>query len=157
VLGAAALGEALFLAGHDAEVLLLDQGLGSRRGRGGPRTSPSSSRAGYRRWSSISEDGSPTGAVASRIAPGCLAALRAKQRSSLISDLQVRTPSGGVHVILPPVAENREVIPLAPEALQTLYRGWQRATRQRPTREAFRVPRDQAAASSWTTALRASE
>jgi len=28
-------------------------------------------------------------------------------------------------VILPPAAENREVIPLAPEALQTLYRGWQ--------------------------------
>src|SRR5207302_129056 len=59
------------------------------------------------------------------IAPGCLASLRAKQRVSLISDLQVRTPSGGVHVILPPAAENREVIPLAPEALQTLYRGWQ--------------------------------
>jgi hypothetical protein len=30
-----------------------------------------------------------------------------------------------VHVSLPPAAENREVIPLAPEALQSLYRGWQ--------------------------------
>jgi hypothetical protein len=43
----------------------------------------------------------------------------------LIADLQVRTPSGGVHVILPPAAENREVIPLGPETLQALYRGWQ--------------------------------
>ena len=59
------------------------------------------------------------------IAPGSLGQLRAKQRASLIADLQVRTPSGGVHVILPPANENREVIPLAPEAFQSLYQGWQ--------------------------------
>ena len=59
------------------------------------------------------------------IAPASLAQLRPKQRASLIADLQVRTPSGGVHVVLPPAAETREVIPLGPEVLQTLYRGWQ--------------------------------
>ena len=114
VLGAAALGEALFLAAHDAEVFLLDQDLGAVEAAEG--------RAVVINFGSWFPDLAPS-LVA--IAPGCLASLRAKQRASLISDLQVRTPSGGVHVILPPAAENREVIPLAPEALQTLYRGWQ--------------------------------
>jgi hypothetical protein len=51
----------------------------------------------------------------------------------------VRTPSGGVHVVLPPAGEQREVIPLAPEALQTLYRGWQvqRPTGRRAKRTGF--------------------
>ena len=71
------------------------------------------------------------------IAPGSLGQLRAKQRGSLIADLQVRTPSGGVHVILPPAHENRGVIPLAPEALQTLYRGWQVQTGRRSKRSGF--------------------
>jgi len=57
----------------------------------------------------------------------------------LIADLQVRTPSGGVHVILPPAAENRDVIPLGPETLQALYRGWQvqRAGTRRSKRSGF--------------------
>ncbi len=59
------------------------------------------------------------------IAPAALGQLRAKERASLIADLQVRTPSGGVHVVLPPEAPSRGVIPLAAEALQSLYRGWQ--------------------------------
>jgi len=44
-----------------------------------------------------------------------------------------------VHVVLPPAAEHREVIPLAPEALQTLYRGWQvqRGGNRRSKRSGF--------------------
>src|SRR5437660_2068757 len=125
VLGAAALGEALFLAAHDAEVFLLDQDLGAveaAEGRAVAEQLAGAFQALVINFGSWFPDLAPS-LVA--IAPGCLASLRAKQRVSLISDLQVRTPSGGVHVILPPAAENREVIPLAPEALQTLYRGWQ--------------------------------
>jgi len=48
-------------------------------------------------------------------------------------------------VILPPVAENREVIPLAPEALQTLVSRFCSATASTAGRaKAFRVHRDQA-------------
>jgi len=71
------------------------------------------------------------------IAPSCLVPLRTKQRTSLIADLQVRTPSGGVHVLLPPPEENREVIPLAPEALQTLYGGWQVQRGRKSKRSGF--------------------
>ena len=125
VLGAAALGEALYLAAHDAEVFLLDQDLGAveaAEGRAVAEQLAGVFQALVINFGSWFPDLSPT-LVA--IAPGCLGHLRAKQRTSLISDLQVRTPSGGVHVILPPATENREVIPLAPEAFQTLYQGWQ--------------------------------
>jgi len=125
VLGAAALGEALFLAAHDAEVFLLDQDLGAveaAEGRAVAEQLAGAFQALVINFGSWFPDLSPS-LVA--ISPACLGSLRAKHRASLIGELQVRTPSGGVHVILPPAAENREVIPLAPEALQTLYRGWQ--------------------------------
>ena len=125
VLGAAALGEALYLAAHDAEVFLLDQDLGAveaAEGRAVAEQLAGAFQALVINFGSWFPDLAPT-LVA--IAPACLGSLRARQRTSLIGDLQVRTPSGGVHVILPPAAENREVIPLAPETLQTLYRGWQ--------------------------------
>jgi len=82
------------------------------------------------------------------ISPSSLSPLRAKQRASLIADLQVRTPSGGVHVVLPPDNEHREVIPLGPETLQTLYRGWQvqRGNGRRGKRSGFtaiKPPRQQ--------------
>jgi len=125
VLGAAALPEALFLAAHDAEVFLLDQDLGAveaAEGRAVAEQLAGTFQALVINFGSWFPDLAPS-LVA--IAPVSLSQLRAKQRASLIADLQVRTPSGGVHVVLPPVAENREIIPLAPEALQTLYRGWQ--------------------------------
>src|SRR5213592_1510503 len=125
VLGSAALGEALFLAAHDAEVFLLDQDLGAveaAEGRAVTEQLAGTFQALVINFGSWFPDLAPS-LVA--IAPGCLAALRAKQRSSLISDLQVRTPSGGVHVLLPLPGENHEVIPLAPETLQHLYSGWQ--------------------------------
>ena len=40
-------------------------------------------------------------------------------------------------MILPPAAENREVIPLGPETLQALYRGWQVERGRRSKRSGF--------------------
>jgi hypothetical protein len=126
VLGAAALAEALFLAAHDADVFLLDQDLGAVEAAEGRAVAEQLGGGAFQalviNFGSWFPELAPSLVV---IAPASLAQLRAKQRASLIADLQVRTPSGGVHVVLPPAAENREVIPLAPEALQTLYRGWQ--------------------------------
>ena len=137
VLGAGALGEALFLAAHDAEVFLLDQDLGAveaAEGRAVTEQLAGTFQALVINFGSWFPDLAPS-LVA--IAPGCLAQLRAKQRTSLIADLQVRTPTGGVHVVLPAAAEHREVIPLAPEALQTLYRGWQVQPGRRSKRSGF--------------------
>lgn len=137
VLGAAALAEALFLAAHDAEVFLLDQDLGSveaAEGRAVTEQLAGAFQALVINFGSWFPDLAPS-LVA--IAPASLAHLRAKQRASLIADLQVRTPSGGVHVVLPPAAENREVIPLAPEALQMLYRDWQVQRGRRSKRSGF--------------------
>jgi hypothetical protein len=126
VLGSAALPEALFLAAHDAEVFLLDQDLGAVEAAEGRAVAEQLGGGAFQalviNFGSWFPDLAPA-LVA--IAPSSLGQLRAKQRASLIADLQVRTPSGGVHVVLPPAAEHREIIPLAPEALQTLYRGWQ--------------------------------
>jgi hypothetical protein len=139
VLGAAALGEALFLAAHEAEVFLLDQDLGAveaAEGRAVAEQLAGAFQALVINFGSWFPDLSPS-LIA--IAPACLGNLRAKQRASLVGDLQTRTPTGGVHVILPPPApaENREVIPLAPEALQTLYRGWQLQPGRRSKRSGF--------------------
>jgi hypothetical protein len=138
VLGAVALPEALFLAAHDADVFLLDQDLGAVEAAEGRAVAEQLGGGAFQalviNFGSWFPDISPS-LVA--IAPASLSQLRAKQRASLVADLQVRTPSGGVHVVLPPAAENREVIPLAPEALQTLYRGWQVERGRRSKRSGF--------------------
>jgi hypothetical protein len=129
VIGAGALAEALFLAAHDAEVFLVDQDLGAveaAEGRASAEQLAGAFQALVIHYGSWFPDLSPT-LVA--IAAGSLAQLRSKDRASLIADLQVRTQTGGVHVVLPSTAPSgpRGVIPLAPEALQTFYRGggWQ--------------------------------
>jgi hypothetical protein len=139
VLGAAALPEALYLAAHDGEVFLLDQDLGAveaAEGRAVAEQLAGAFQALVINFGSWFPDIAPSLVV---ISPASLSQLRAKQRASLIADLQVRTPSGGVHVVLPPAAEHREVIPLAPEALQTWYRGWQvqRGNGRRSKRSGF--------------------
>jgi hypothetical protein len=138
VLGAAALPEALYLAAHDAEVYLLDQDLGSVEAAEGRAVAEQLGGGAFQalviNFGSWFPDLAPS-LVA--ISPVSLATLRSKQRSSLIADLQVRTPSGGVHVVLPPANESRGVIPLAPEALQTLYRGWQVQRSRRSKRSGF--------------------
>jgi hypothetical protein len=123
VVGAAALPEALFLAAHDAEVFLVDQDLGAVEAAEGRALNEQLAGAfqslviNFGRWF---PDLAPTLAV---LAPGSLAELRAKERTALVTDLQRRTRSGGIHVVLPN-AGSGEVIPLAPEALQALYRDW---------------------------------
>lgn len=138
VLGAGALSEALFLAAHDAEVFLVDQDLGAveaAEGRAVTEQLAGVFQALVINFGSWFPDLSPT-LVA--IAPGSLAQLRAKDRTALIADLQSRTQSGGVHVMLPPASSGaREVIPLAPEALQSLYRGWQLQRSRRTKRSGF--------------------
>ena len=137
VLGSAALSEALFLAAHDAEVFLLDQDLGAveaAEGRAVAEQLAGAFQALVINFGSWFPDLSPS-LVA--IAPATLGRLRAKDRASLIADLQVRTPSGGVHVVLPPENANHGVIPLGPEALQALYRGWQVQRGRRSKRSGF--------------------
>lgn len=157
VLGAAALAEALFLASHDAEVFLLDQDLGAveaAEGRAVAEQLAGAFQALVINFGSWFPDLSPS-LVA--IAPGCLVPLRGKQRASLIADIQARTPSGGVHVVLPPPAEHREVIPIAPEALQTLYRGWQVQRGRRTKRSGFTAIKLPRQLDTVQTALNVSE
>src|SRR5881409_589447 len=111
VMGAAALPAALFLAAHDAEVFLLDQDLGAIEAAEGRAVSEQLAgrfQALVIHWGRWLPDVAPS-LVA--IAPAALGQLGAKERASLIADLQVRTPSGGVHVVLAS-ATAREVIPL---------------------------------------------
>jgi hypothetical protein len=138
VVGAAALPEALFLAAHDVQVFLVDQDLGAVEAAEGRAVTEQLGGGGLFQalvinFGSWFPDLSPT-LVA--IEPGSLADLRAKDRASLVADLQARTRSGGVHVVLP-AATTREVIPLAPEALQALYQGWQIQRSRRSKRSGF--------------------
>jgi len=160
VLGAAALPEALFLAAHDAEVFLLDQDLGAVEAAEGRAVTEQLGGGAFQalviNFGSWFPDLAPS-LVA--IAPSSLSQLRAKQRASLIADLQVRTPSGGVHVVLPPDGEHREVIPLAPETLQTLYRGWQvqRGGTRRAKRSGFTAIKPPRQVDTAQTALNVSD
>lgn len=158
VLGAAALPEALFLAAHDAEVFLLDQDLGAVEAAEGRAVAEQLGGGAFQalviNFGSWFPDLAPT-LVA--IAPSSLGSLRAKQRASLIADLQVRTPSGGVHVVLPPAVEHREVIPLAPEALQILYRGWQVQRGRKSKRSGFTAIKPPRQVDTVQTALNVSE
>ena len=136
VVGAAALPEALFLAAHDIEVFLVDQDLGAieaAEGRAVTEQLAGGLQALVINFGSWFPDLSPSLVV---LEPKSLADLRAKDRAALIADLQVRTRSGGVHIVLSP-GSTREVIPLAPEALQALYSGWQLQRSRRSKRSGF--------------------
>jgi len=136
VVGAAALAEALFLAAHDIEVFLVDQDLGAveaAEGRAVTEQLAGALQALVINFGSWFPDLSPSLVV---LEPKSLADLRAKDRAALIADLQARTRSGGVHIVLSP-GSSREVIPLAPEALQALYSGWQLQRSRRSKRSGF--------------------
>jgi hypothetical protein len=130
VMGAAALPAALFLAAHDAEVFLLDQDLGAieaAEGRAVAEQLAGRFQALVINWGSWLPDVAPSLVV---LDPTALAPARARDRGAVISDLQARTRPGGVHIVLAsPV--NGEVIPLAPEALQAHYAGWEITRRRR--------------------------
>jgi hypothetical protein len=136
VVGAAALAEALFLAAHDIEVFLVDQDLGAveaAEGRAVTEQLAGALQALVINFGSWFPDLSPSLVV---LEPKSLADLRAKDRATLIADLQARTRSGGVHILLSPGA-SRSVIPLGPEALQALYGGWQVQRSRRTKRSGF--------------------
>ena len=135
VLGAAVLPAALFLAAHDAEVFLLDQDLGAieaAEGRAVTEQLAGRFQALVIHWGSWLPDVAPSFVV---IDPAALVPARPRDRNAVIADLQARTRPGGVHVVLPTAPAAREVIPLAPEALQALYGDWH-VTRRRRTKAA---------------------
>jgi hypothetical protein len=130
VMGAAALPAALFLAAHDAEVFLLDQDLGAIEAAEGRAVSEQLAgrfQALVINWGSWLPDVAPSLVV---LDPVALAPARARDRGAVIADLQARTRPGGVHIVLASPARG-EVIPLASEALQAHYGGWEITQRRR--------------------------
>ena len=130
VVGAAALPAALFIAAHDAEVFLVDHDLGAVEGaesRAVTEQLAGRFQALVVTFGSWFPDVAPSLVI---IDPSALAPARARDRHALLAELQLRTRPGGLHVILPsPTAS--EVIPLAPEALQAQYGGWEIVRRRR--------------------------
>jgi hypothetical protein len=119
VVGAAALPAALFLAAHEVEVLLLDQDLAAveaAESRAVTEQLAGRFHALVVQFGSWMPDVPVTVAV---LHPAALAGLAPTPRHTLVSDLQARTPPGGVHIFLP------GVLPVVPDPLPTLYDGWQ--------------------------------
>ncbi|HTR22069.1 MAG TPA: hypothetical protein VMH88_14560 [Gemmatimonadales bacterium] len=138
VIGASALSAALFIAAHEAEVLLLDQDLGAIESA--ESRAVSEQLAGrfqalvvqFGRWL---PDVPVSLAV---IDPAALVVAAAAERRTLVADLQGRTATGGVHVVLPLAdVEPEAVIPIAPESLQVHYAGWEIHHRSRSRRAGF--------------------
>src|SRR5216110_2359062 len=130
VLGAAALGEALFIAARDAEVFLVDHDLAAVEGaesRAVTEQLAGRFQALVVTFGSWFPDVAPSLLI---IDPAALAPARARDRHALLAELQVRTRPGGVHVILPSPSATA-VIPLAPEALHAQYGGWEIVRRRR--------------------------
>ncbi len=130
VVGATALPGALFLAAHDTEVFLLDQDLGAVEAAESRAVSEQLAgrfHALVIQFGSWLPDVNPSLVV---IEPTALASVRAKDRGAVLAELQARTQAGGVHLVLP-TPGSREVIPLAPEALQGQYAEWQITARKR--------------------------
>ncbi len=141
VVGAAAVPVALFLAAHEVEVLLLDQDLGAIEAAESLAVSEQLAgrfQALVIQFGTWVPDLLPTLVV---LDPAALAPARPKDRRILIGDLQARTRPDGLHVILPTAGGgggggggSSEVIPLAPESLQSEYAGWQLEPRKRAKR-----------------------
>jgi len=132
VVGVGALPTALFIAAHDAEVFLVDQDLSAieaAESRAVTEQLAGRFQALVIHFGSWFPDVSPSVVV---IEPGALAPARARARTGLIAELKARTRPGGVHIVLPsPLPAAAEVIPLAAEALQTQYDGWEITRRRR--------------------------
>ncbi|MBI1967698.1 MAG: hypothetical protein HYS40_06890 [Gemmatimonadetes bacterium] len=156
VVGASALPAALFIAAHEAEVLLLDQDLGAVEAA--EQRAVTEQLAGrfqalvvqFGRWL---PDLAPALVV---IDPPALAPVRARHRAALIRDLQARTLPSGVHLVLPMPA-SREVIPLAAESVQAQYDGWRVERRRRGKDESGFVATKPAHKRQLDTALHVSE
>lgn len=130
VVGAGALPAALYLAAHDADVLLLDQDLSAVESAEQRAVTEQLSRrfqALVVRFGGWMPDVAPALVV---LDPACLSVLPARDRVLLIHDLQQRTLPGGVHIALSAGAP-RQVIALPPEALRRHYDAWQVEGRKR--------------------------
>ncbi|PYP38310.1 MAG: hypothetical protein DMD34_15610 [Gemmatimonadetes bacterium] len=130
VVGATALPSALFVAAHDAEVFLVDHDLAAIEGaesRAVTEQLAGRFQALVVTFGGWFPDVTPSLVV---IDPAALGPARTRDRRELLAQLQARTRPGGVHVILPSPSAT-EVIPLAPEALQAQYGGWEIVRRRR--------------------------
>jgi hypothetical protein len=130
VVGATALPSALFVAAHDAEVFLVDHDLAAIEGaesRAVTEQLAGRFQALVVTFGGWFPDVAPSLVV---IDPAALGPARTRDRRALLAQLQARTRPGGVHVILPTPSAT-EVIPLAPEALQAQYGGWEIVRRRR--------------------------
>ena len=138
VIGAAALPAALFIAAHDVEVLLLDQDLAAveaAEGRAVAEQLAGRFHALVVQFGNWMPDVPVTVAV---LHPTALASLEPDVRHALVSDLQRRTPPGGMHVILPWSGdEPNKVIPIGTDTLLSLYEEWQIDRRPRGRRGGF--------------------
>jgi len=125
VVGARALPEAMLLAAHDADVFFLDQDLHAVEAA---EQRAVTEQLGRRFQGLVIQFGGwfpdllPAVVV---LSAASLAGVRARERQSLVKDLQVRTRPGGVHVVLA-AAESPKVISLATGAVHTAYAqaGW---------------------------------
>ena len=130
VVGATALPAALFVAAHDAEVFLVDHDLAAIEGaesRAVTEQLAGRFQALVVTFGGWFPDVAPSLVV---IDSAALGPARTRDRRALLAQLQARTRPGGVHVILPSPSAT-EVIPLAPEALQAQYGGWEIVRRRR--------------------------
>jgi hypothetical protein len=130
VVGAAALPAALFIAAHEAEVFFLDHDLAAVEGAEGRAVTEQLAgrfQALVVTFGGWIPDVAPSVVV---IDPVALASARARDRHTLLAELKARTRPGGMHVVLPSPSAH-EVIPLAPEALQAHYEGWEITRRRR--------------------------
>ena len=137
VVGAAALPAALFVAAHEVEVLLLDQDLAAveaAEGRAVSEQLAARFHALVVQFGSWMPDVPVTMAV---LHAGSLAVLDAAVRRALVTDLQLRTAPGGVHVVIPTGDGEPEVIPIGTDPLHTLYASWQVDQRARPRHGGF--------------------
>jgi len=137
VIGAAAAPIALLLAARDVDVILLDQDLGAieaAESRAVSEQLAARFQALVINFGGWLPDLLPNLVV---LDPAALAPARARDRRTLILDLQTRTRPGGSHVVLPTQREGSgSVIPLAPESLQGEYQTWQVERKKRAKRGA---------------------
>jgi len=133
VVGARWLSAALFLAAHDARVLLLDQDLGaieSAEQRAVTEQLATRFEALVLQFGGWLPECSPVLAV---VDPGALAATPPRERTTALGGLQQRTAPGGAHLVVPPM-RSEPVVPLSPEQLQQVYADWQIIRRPRSPR-----------------------
>jgi hypothetical protein len=153
VIGAAALPAALFIAAHDVEVLLLDQDLMAVEAA---EARAVAEQLAGRFHSLVVQFGSWMPDVPVTLAvlhPVALASLDPEPRHALVTDLQTRTPPGGVHVILAwDTMGDSAVIPIATDTLLERYATWDVERRPRGRRGGFAATKPAGQAETETEA-----